>query len=603
MGKFVQHLLIIHALQIEPKTVLDMKHIYTLAVALFAAASLSAQVNVTLEVDMTDQMVDMNGVHVAGNFWDHDDDGVADNPDIGANWDPALIMLFDGDMDGVYSVTLSLVEAVYQFKFINGNSWEGVEDVPGTCQVEVLGNDNRFLEVSEEASYHVCWEACAACGMYAGRFSVDMSTQTEVSPSGVHVAGEHQGWIPEGSPLSDWDGDQIWEVVLPIDPTVVEDGLLTFKYINGNSWGDPNEYVTTDCGDEDGNREVAVTEMNTNMPVYCFDACDACTQPTSITLQVDMSTQAEVSVNGVHVAGSFQGWDAGSSPLTDVGGGIWEITLDMAPGDHTYKFINGNDWSGDGDGNIDNENLTGDCSDASNRTLTVTGESVTETWCYNQCSETCVADPDAANITFQVDMTEMVDAGTLSPDGVWLIGDMTSPNWQAGAVPMTDIDGNNIYEATLLVDGSADIQFKYCNGDPYPGDVVDPTVEEANDFETDGCGVGNGIGGFNRTHTRSGVDEVLGVYCWNSCDLCFVNINNARKESIAVFPNPANQQVTLTATVGASVRIQDAMGRVVAEYSRFSGQEVIDVTNWSSGLYTVSLHTKYSVEQIRLVIG
>ena len=33
--------------------------------------------------------------------------------------------------------------------------------------------------------------------------------------------------------------------------------------------------------------------------------------------------------------------------------------IDVAPGDYEFKFINGNNWGGDGDGNIDNENPPG----------------------------------------------------------------------------------------------------------------------------------------------------------------------------------------------------------------------------------------------------
>ena len=579
-----------------------MKQIYTLALAFFASVALSAQVDVTFEVDMTDQMVSANGVHIAGNFWDFDDDGEAENPDIAANWDPALHMLTDMDADGVYSITLSLVPAVYQFKFINDNTWDGAEDVPGTCQVEVLGNDNRFLEVTEAVTYHVCWEACAACGLYGVRFSVDMSLEDAISPNGVHVTGDFQAWDPGSSSLSDYDADGIWEAVYSVDPSVLVDGSFKYKYVNGITFSDPNEYLPLDCGDDFGNRVAVLTEMNTPLPVYCYDSCDPCTQPTTVTLRVDMSTQAAVSVNGVHVAGSFQGWNAGGTPLTDVGSGIWEVTLAISPGDHTYKFINGNDWSGDGEGNIDNENLTGDCSDSSNRTLAVGDSPLSVTWCYNQCSESCIEDPSPANITFQVDMTEMVDAGTLSADGVWLIGDITTPNWQAGAVPMTDIDGNNIYEATVMVDGSADIQYKYCNGDPYPGDVVDATVEESNDFETDGCGTGNGIGGFNRTHTRSGEDEVLPVFCWNSCEVCFVDITESLNDHIAAFPNPASGVVNLTLPTGALVSVSDASGRLITQFIARSSRELLSVSGWSSGVYAVSVKTSSSVGQIRLVI-
>ena len=212
---------------------------------LLAAGALSAQVDITFEVDMTDQTVGMNGVHLAGNFMDWDDDGNTDNAAISDNWLPNLpeLEMMDGDMDGVYSITLSLVAGDYQFKFINGNTWDDVEDVPPTCQVEVTGNDNRFITVGEEMdSYHVCWAECAACGDYAVRFRVDMSLQPAVSPNGVHVAGGFQGWASADSPLMDSDGDNIWEGIYTFDDTALEEGNIIFKFINGNDWADPNEF-------------------------------------------------------------------------------------------------------------------------------------------------------------------------------------------------------------------------------------------------------------------------------------------------------------------------------------------------------------------------
>lgn len=581
-----------------------MKHIFTSILSLILAGGLMAQANVTLEVDMNAEMVDMNGVHVAGNFWDWDYDGTVDNPAISDNWQPNLpeLMLTDDDMDGVYSITLSLVPGNYEFKFINGNVWDNVEDVPSTCQVEVTGNDNRFLMVGEDdASYSVCWAACAACGDYAVRFRVDMSLQEAVSPNGVHVAGEFQGWTADASPLMDSNDDNIWEGVYTFDASVVEDGILTYKFINGNDWTNPNEFVPVDCGDDSGNREAAITELNTPLDIVCYDACDACTQPTAVTLRVDMSNEAAVSANGVHVAGSFQGWTANGTPLTDMGGGIWEVTVNVAPGDYQYKFINGNDWGGNGDGNIDNENLVGECSMDTNRIITVGEEAMTVQWCYNQCSESCVSDPDPADITFQVDMTEVVNAGELSADGVWLIGNITDPNWQAGAVPMTDADGNNIYEATVLVSGSADIQYKFCNGDPYPGGEVDASVEEDNDFDTDGCGVGNGLGGFNRTHTRSGEVEVLTAVCYNSCETCVVNIEETLNGRIAAFPNPVNEVLNLQVPAGAQVIVYDVAGREVAAFNTTASVEQIDVRGWDSGVYVAQVRHNGVAGQLRFV--
>jgi alpha-amylase len=71
-----------------------MKKIYlAMAVLLFAALSMSAQVNVTFRVDMS-QQVPADTVSVAGSF-----QAAAGFP---SDWTPGTAILTDGDMDGVY---------------------------------------------------------------------------------------------------------------------------------------------------------------------------------------------------------------------------------------------------------------------------------------------------------------------------------------------------------------------------------------------------------------------------------------------------------------------------------------------------------------------
>jgi hypothetical protein len=64
-----------------------------------------------------------------------------------------------------------------------------------------------------------------------------------------------------------------------------------------------------------------------------------------------------VSAAGMHIAGSFAdansdgtidnpypNWDPSVLALTNLGNGIWSITLDLVAGSYQYKFVNGNVW-------------------------------------------------------------------------------------------------------------------------------------------------------------------------------------------------------------------------------------------------------------------
>ena len=62
-------------------------------------------------------------------------------------------------------------------------------------------------------------------------FKVDMQYQT-VSENGVYIAGSMQDWSPGSTPLSDDDGNGIWEVTL----SIAEYTSYEYKFINGNTW-------------------------------------------------------------------------------------------------------------------------------------------------------------------------------------------------------------------------------------------------------------------------------------------------------------------------------------------------------------------------------
>ena len=579
--------------------IISMKNFYAFTVCLLVAATGMAQVPVTFQVDMNNETVSADGVHIAGGF---------------QGWDPAATMMLDDDMDGIFEVTLDLpADSTYEFKFINGMAWDFVEDVPPTCQVEVTGNDNRFLTIdadATEASYHVCYGSCAACGMTTVRFRVDMTVESAVSPNGVHVAGNFQGWDPAGSTMTDADEDGIWEAWASFYPDSIEDGMLIFKFINGNSWSNPNEALAGEaCADDFGNRILAFEGENmvlvgdeSTLAAPCFNSCGTCVSPTQVTLRVDMTTQETVSVNGVHVAGSFQGWSPSANPLSDDDGdGIWEATIGIAPGDIQFKFINGNDWSGNGDGNVDNELVVGDCAaeGSDNRALTVGSEDIVYEVCYNSCEAGCVENPDPADVTFRVDMTEE----EVSATGVWVIGNFTNPNWQTGALQMTDDDTDGVYEVTVNISGSATILYKFTNGDPTTGDngvdfveesgiLLDEEGNEIANFEADGCGLPNGFGAYNRIHERSGEPEILDAVCFNKCSTCVVSVDEITATEFNAYPNPFNATLTLDIVPqvnNTQLFIADLSGRVVLEQNIVAGTErvVLNTENLKAGSYIV----------------
>lgn len=574
-------------------------------VALAAGIVAQAQTAVTLNVDMNNVTASPLGVHVAGNFEDINYDGTPEN-DAYVNWDPDSLALSDDDMDGVYSISMMLQPGRYEFKFINGNDWPQEEDVPATCQVEVAGNSNRQIMIGTDAvDVNVCFAECAACGVKAVRFRVDMTTQPAVNPVGVHVAGSFQNpdgdagdWNPAGSPLQDWDGNGIWEGVYPV-------GQMTsfeYKFINGNDWLNPNENVSGSCSPGNGNRLAELTENNTPLPVFCWNSCDPCVQPTMVTFKVGMVNET-VSPNGIHIAGDFQGWSPGdpAGEMLDTDGDmVYEVTLPVAPGTINFKFVNGNAWDG---ANNSNESLPAGCNVNGNRQLVIEGTEMIAQYCYNQCSAECVPNPDPAPITFRVNLSDAQGNSIASNDGVFLIGNFTNPQWQGGAIQMTNT-GGNIYEATATVSGAAQFQYKFVNGL-----VSNAANEEGAGIEE--CGVANGIGGFNRVYDRTGEAETMPVVCFNACVDCVVSVNETSfLNSLTVFPNPTDAllNVKLATANAQNIQVQliNSMGQVVLSKNAgtISGERTIEleVAGLATGIYSLVISNGADIQSVSVSV-
>ena len=137
--------------------------------------------------------------------------------------------------------------------------------------------------------------------------------------------------------MTDPDGDMIYEYVHTFAPEVAS---VEYKFISGNAWTDVVEVVEGECANMGGNRTLdlgnesnIVLSANGDRAAYCFNECVACVTPLLVTFTVDMSLVSSVSEQGVHLAGSFQGWDAESTMLTDNDDGTWSTSLE-APGLH-----------------------------------------------------------------------------------------------------------------------------------------------------------------------------------------------------------------------------------------------------------------------------
>ncbi len=562
-----------------------MKKIYLSILSLMVAVGAMAQTAVTFNVNMLPIGMS-DSLHVVGNFQDPNYDNVPENPEY-QNWTPnaASGLMTDDDMDFIYTTTLMLQPGRYEFKFVNGNDWPFSENVPTTCTVEVNGNSNRQIMVgAEPTSYSVCYGECADCGQNAIRMRVDMSTVDldldgiggepgeDIHPDGVHSNGSYANWSTF-MPLQDWDGNKVWEGLLvtnTADP-------IEYKYINGPSWDFPNESVSGACGAGNGNRALTITDVNTVLPVYCWNSCDPCTQPVSVTFQVDMTASCADTSPGVNLMGTLTDW-ANGAPMSDADGdGIWTLTLTLAPGNYEYKFrIGAGGWEGIG-----------------NRQLTVVADTPQElpAVCFNS-AEPCGSVVAPGDVTFEV----IPGAVQLAAGEVmWVMGDFTQPNWQEGALQMSDDDGDGTWSVTVPQVCISSMFYKFRAGAPDGTNFI----EETADFSSiGGCGVDNGTFSDNRVLVRPDGNPITVCWTFDSCESCLpASVEEpAMAANVRVYPVPADNELNVQFEVASaqrmSVRMVNSIGQTVVEENLglIYGQKTItlNTAELSAGVYALT---------------
>ncbi len=542
--------------------------------------SYAQESNVTFNVDMNTTAISPNGVHLAGSF---------------QNWDPSTLELEDPDVDGIYSITVALEnDSTFEYKFINGNSWgneensisfidcNGVDDQNGGLN-RVIETTNTDININT-----VCFGSCDICpeiNENSVTFSVDMSLET-INNSGIYLTGDfmnHLGytdWSTDILQLSNEEGSNVYSITL----SGIPNGSYNYKFLNGNSWGYDENLGGLPCAISDGFgsfiRTFSITTGTTQVGPFCYEECEACDFPVSVLFKVDMTNEA-ISPNGVHIAGEFQNWDPAASQMSDEDGdGIFELGFEINVGTYEFKYVNGNDWDGMAN---DNESIPSSCNVNGNREIIINSDTTVQ-YCYNQCYDMCLDYPDPAEVVFTVDMSNEEIEGS----GVWIIGSFTDPQWQNGRIQMFELDDyQGVYSTSILVDGPEEISYKFSNGEPLLGSPFQDG--ESFDFATDSCGNPNGIGGWNRSFTRSGFDESAGIFCYNSCENCNeLNIDfgigigeYADSFDLTLYPNPAREIVYFNERI--NYKIFSPSGNLIIDGN---GSQV-DVSSLSKGIYFV----------------
>jgi hypothetical protein len=455
-------------------------------------------VDVTFLLDLTGQTISPDGVHLAGSF---------------NNFDPDSLPM-DSVGSGLYAATISLdSSATVKYKFINGNEFiTGEEEqVPALCGVpNGFGGYDRELIVPNlsDTLPIVCFSSCSACvpaNPVIVTFQVDLGGSLP-SIDGVHLTGSFNGFDPDSLFMSNIGGS-----IYSVDVTLNSGSQIEYKFINGNEFiPGEEETVPSGCGVPNGfggyNRSLTIPLSGVTLPPVCISSCGPCSVAgfADVVFSVDLSQQL-VSADGVHLAGSFNGFNPTSLPMSTTGNSIYRTTVRLDTSlTVLYKFINGNELIFGEEEIVPQQCGVPNGFGGFNRTLQVSNvDDSLDLVCFSSCAA-CVP------LSFDT-VVLLLNLGLLPPntDGVHVAGSFN--NFDPDSTLMTLVNGA-VYAATIIVPSGSSFQYKFINGNEFiTGE--EETVPQS-------CGVPNGFGGYNRNFTTTLSRDTIGPVCFSACSNC-----------------------------------------------------------------------------------
>jgi hypothetical protein len=232
---------------------------------------------------------------------------------------------------------------------------------------------------------------------YDVTFRVDMSQYSGSLTNGVSVAGDFNGWNAASNPMSDNDGDGVWETTLPLAP-----GSIEYKFVASGSWEnltDGSSCTITDPSGQYTNRANTITG-DVVFPKVCWESCAVCTYDVSFAVDMnDYITAGGSTAAGIFLNGSFNNWCGNCNPMTDANGdNVWEVTIPLSAGPIEYKFTEGTgasaSWEAFAAG--DPCTITDPSGQYTNRAYTVTTAASIPEVCWESCSD-CLAGVEELN--------------------------------------------------------------------------------------------------------------------------------------------------------------------------------------------------------------
>lgn len=304
--------------------------------------------------------------------------------------------------------------------------------------------------------------------------------------------------------------------------------------------------------------------------------------------QVDVTFQ--VDMNGVtgfttpEVNGTFNGWCGSCAPMSDANGdGVWELTISLAPGAYEYKFSHDN-WAGQ-ETLVAGSSCTMTTGPYTNRVLNVTTADSLPVVCWGSCAA-CGESVGPYNITFVVDMND--SGATFTTPEV----NGTFNNWCGGCAPMSDSNGDNVWEITIALNTGI-YEYKY---------AYDTWAGSEALVAGDPCTVTNS--GFTNRSLEVTENLVMDTVCYGSCLSCGgINVTEETAEGFSIYPNPVqNSFMIQSSNLVKSISILDNTGkRIELPTVALNNNVQVNTESLPTGIYHVQVITANGAATQRFV--
>jgi len=510
------------------------------------------------------------------------------------SWQGTDNPLSDEDGDGIWTATYPITVGPMQYKFTL-DGWTVQEDFAGKpirdCTTTTPdGFINRFVVLEQDTILPtVCWESCYACGeAVTVSFNVGTSHIT-VDPGGIFIAGGGNFGVPGQYPMADPDLDGVYSIAFekPVNFSSY------YAFANGNcpDFTCKEDLTGLPCADPNNFNDRFLPPVTQDTVINtCYELCTEdleCggeIEMVSITINVGTST-ITVDPTGLFLAGGGTFGVPGENPMSDDDGdGVWSITFEKPVGFSSFWTIsNGND-----PGFAGKEDIAGQpCARPDNFNDRFMGPIMMDTvinTCFGQCTTTtmCEEPPMRNMVTFRVDMNRYPDPSIIN--SMTVAGSFQG--WNNAANPMTDADGDGIWETTVeLVNG--EYEFKFLVNGVWGMDEMFDGGEECTKTTGDFT---------NRVVMIEG-DTILPAYCFNECVTCdMVNTLELQAKGIEFSVRPTITHGQLLLDFGnqplplSQLYLVTPQGQVLQQWT-LDGvyQQTINTSQWPAGMYFLTL--------------